>query len=1328
MNATGDTVVAWGSVQDGSGYGVYAQQYDASGSAVGGEFQVNSFTTGSQDSPSVAMTGTGDYVVAWNSDGQDGSSLGVFAQRMQGGFQTAPDIDHASIAITNPLDGDNETLAANTAGTNITASYAAGVLLLSGSDTPFNYQQVLRSVTYHNASQNPATVPRVIEFAYTRSSVSSPILKTSLTIVSVNDAPTISATENSIAVDEGSITANSGVFDDVDGSATLSVDSGTVVDHGNGIWSWSFSTLDGPAESQLVTVTAIDDLGSSATASFGLTVNNVAPALDAVSVTPAVDENGSATISGTFSDPGTLDTHTVVVNWGDGNSETVPSINATMVLTPVSDTLGKDENLDGEFELLEPDYFQVHKLELVSGREGRFAMEFDLSGFSPTDTLQSSILSLYSTGGTPPGLASIEVFGYSGDGTVSSDDLQAADMIAGPITDSAEDLASIDLTSFLQSRIDAGATHAGIVLRSVVMGRQTSLASANYFDPALRPKLQVQFANRHTFTTAHPFLDDNATDSYDVTVTVTDDDGGIAAQTRQVIVSNVAPVLSALTITPEIDENGTVNVSFNGGDVGTLDTHTINIDWGDGSTNTFPCTTPGGSSFGTAHTYLDDNATDTYLITIQLTDDDGDSTSALREVVVRNVAPSIDADMSLVTTSEGIPATNTGTFSDTGTLDTVLLSASEGQVTDNGDGTWGWSLPTTDGPSDSRSITITATDDDGGITSMIFDLLVNNAVPVATLAGSTSAIRNQQLAFVVSATDPSSLDLAQGFDYVVEFGDGSTTNVSRTPGNNSGITFYHTYLTTGSFTIKATAADIDGGTSVHASQTINVGDITSEGLQTSIDQVIASAGSERTIEVTASTENDLDSMIAAIATISLGASAPPVQLVLNLGNMQFSGKAITVPDGVTVVIENGSLTGASPALTVNSGTVVAANMTFTNSTPASTILVNGGSLSLRGSTVNETDGGDFAAIEIVGGMVDLGTEAEAGGNTIIVHGAGQAIRNSSTNPLSALGNTFQVDGNTLSSGFQIEDVTHHAIDASGIGLVTWEAETIYVTRHSGSVQRGVDSVPTAGTVNVEAGFDDSYDAAEKLLTVAYQDGPKLTAQIDPFDATKRELVVTGTPGPDKIDLKAGDEPGAIEVKIKGKQHGKFKIKDAHGPTIDRIIVFGLAGDDDIKVYRSLGSIPAELYGGDGDDKLRGGDGDDYLSGGDGDDVLSGQEGRDVMIGGLGKDKIDGDDGDDILIGAVYLQSEDRNAAHAIMSEWTRSDLDYAARVDHLLNGGGLNAGFLLNATTVFDDNAKDKLRGGHGLDWFLADDDDDKTDQKLDELLTEIELDFVTSD
>ncbi|MFC1482417.1 DUF4215 domain-containing protein, partial [Myxococcota bacterium] len=78
----GSFVVTWASgFQDGSGYGIFAQKYSNAGNPVGGEFQVNSYTTSTQTYPAVAVAGNGSFVIVWQSDGQDGNSSGIFAQR-----------------------------------------------------------------------------------------------------------------------------------------------------------------------------------------------------------------------------------------------------------------------------------------------------------------------------------------------------------------------------------------------------------------------------------------------------------------------------------------------------------------------------------------------------------------------------------------------------------------------------------------------------------------------------------------------------------------------------------------------------------------------------------------------------------------------------------------------------------------------------------------------------------------------------------------------------------------------------------------------------------------------------------------------------------------------------------------------------------------------------------------------------------------------------------------------------------------------------------------------------------------------------------------------
>ena len=80
--AAGSFMVVWDSAGvDGNLGGVVAQRYDSAGSPVGANFVVNSYTTGAQDTAKIAMHADGRAVVVWESTGQDGNSDGVFGQR-----------------------------------------------------------------------------------------------------------------------------------------------------------------------------------------------------------------------------------------------------------------------------------------------------------------------------------------------------------------------------------------------------------------------------------------------------------------------------------------------------------------------------------------------------------------------------------------------------------------------------------------------------------------------------------------------------------------------------------------------------------------------------------------------------------------------------------------------------------------------------------------------------------------------------------------------------------------------------------------------------------------------------------------------------------------------------------------------------------------------------------------------------------------------------------------------------------------------------------------------------------------------------------------------
>ena len=77
-----DYLIVWTSLgQDGSREGVFGQYLQAGGPLVGGEFRVNTTTTGQQMQPAVASDGVGQFLVVWTGFTYGSASFDLFAQR-----------------------------------------------------------------------------------------------------------------------------------------------------------------------------------------------------------------------------------------------------------------------------------------------------------------------------------------------------------------------------------------------------------------------------------------------------------------------------------------------------------------------------------------------------------------------------------------------------------------------------------------------------------------------------------------------------------------------------------------------------------------------------------------------------------------------------------------------------------------------------------------------------------------------------------------------------------------------------------------------------------------------------------------------------------------------------------------------------------------------------------------------------------------------------------------------------------------------------------------------------------------------------------------------
>jgi len=336
---------------------------------------------------------------------------------------------------------------------------------------------------------------------------------------------------------------------------------------------------------------------------------------------------------------------------------------------------------------------------------------------------------------------------------------------------------------------------------------------------------------------SHTYRDDDPTggpgpDPYEIRVLVEDDDLGLGSTTTTVNVSNVAPDADGTTLSPSVvDEGQAMRFTVDFDDVGVDDSHTVDIDWGDGTTSQARGGA-GQSQVSVVHVFVDDDPTvtpqDDVTVTIVVTDDDGGTTTVERTVTVRNVAPTVcmtidpdafeDVDLSAgcpeagpLTIDEGDDVTVAAAFTDPGSADThdVVIDWGDDALDDTEveltDGERTVSGTRTYGDNGTFTVTITVTDDDGGTDSVEATVVVLNVDPTITIdetAADPANLNGTVLAdgpeddngvlntptflrragvsgpFTARATDPGSDDLRLVWDWDVSNDHDQTTSLS----------------------------------------------------------------------------------------------------------------------------------------------------------------------------------------------------------------------------------------------------------------------------------------------------------------------------------------------------------------------------------------------------------------------------------------------------------------------------------------------------------------------------------------------------------------------
>jgi RHS repeat-associated protein len=441
-----------------------------------------------------------------------------------------------------------------------------------------------------------------------------------------------------------------------------------------------------------------------------LTINNVSPTASITGAQVSSPEGTVVTLDSLVSDPGTQDTLTYA--WlvtKDGNAYASGSAHAfaftpddgarydvSLTVTDDDDGVGRDATtidvtnvapalvLSGDSAVAEG---APYTLNLASNDPGADT----ISGWTITwgdgivETVSgnsSSMTHVYAEG---PNVYTISATATDEDGAYD-----ASNTVDVNVTNVVADLQNLAVTALINENDIA--TLSGNILDP---GTQDSFTLVVDWGDGLAVQTFSYAAGTTSFNETHKYLDDNSSGTgsgtYAITATLADNDNGSDTATGNIAVNNVAAVVSDLSATT-IDENGTTTLMGKITDPGTLDTFTLDVNWGDllSPNNDEQYTFAAGTTnFDLKHQYLDDNPSgtpsDKYTINLTLTDDDAGVGTGATTVAVNNAVPVIThlvgsaSDIGDATERELVSIT--GAFADVGKLDTHTATI------DWGDGT-----------------------------------------------------------------------------------------------------------------------------------------------------------------------------------------------------------------------------------------------------------------------------------------------------------------------------------------------------------------------------------------------------------------------------------------------------------------------------------------------------------------------------------------------------------------------------------------------------------------------------------------------------------------
>jgi uncharacterized delta-60 repeat protein len=610
------------------------------------------------------------------------------------------------------------------------------------------------------------------------------------------------------------------------------------------------------------------------------------------------------------------------------------------------------------------------------------------------------------------------------------------------------------------------------------------------------------------------------------------------------------------------------------------------------------------------------------MVALRVTDDAGCSDVTTVMVNITNANPTVSAgdDMSV---NEGSTVDLSALISDMGAADTHSMlwhvSASNGQVVADGTGSQMVFVPTDNGV---YTVTVTVTDDDGGVASDNVVVTVLNVNPTVSAGDDRTVDEGSMVGFSGSFSDSGNDSYSILWQVVAS--NGQVVEDGHGPG------FEFKALDNGTYTVTYTVSDDDGGSGsdVVLVTVNNVAPTANAGSDVSVDEMSGVSLSGTRSDPGADSMSCLWQVVSSNGQVVADGHGDhfnftPVDngtyTILFTVSDDDGGSS---SDELVVTVNNVAPTVvASADKTANEGTSVSLSAVGSDVTAADTLSYLWHVVASNGQVVADASGANFSFTPMDNGTYTVTVtvmDDDGGSSTDTV-----IVTSKNVDPRAA------VAGEATAVRGQARLYMGGYVDAGAMDThqVYWDfGDGTVVGWHSASDADALNEThawTNTGTYKVTMLVrDDDGGLASASQTVNVK---VVDLQADPGDPTKLALVVGGTTGNDSIVFETGKFKIGVQVSLNSQLLGLFN------PT-GRLIAFGQGGNDEIQIAGGL-DMDGEFWGGEGNDTLRGGKGNDTLVGGGG---------ADKIIGGGGTDVVWADNAD-VLVDIKFAKQKTLNA-------------------------------------------------------------------------------------